>query len=336
MQLKTRSFAAINPIVLFSSLFILCHGAIAGTTPLSQQDHAHQNATHSSLYTSKRLKEMMPKFLYNYIDFRFLSSTETNFNRFKGHSNVYSAGTDHIKINKKLYAGLYVFQINTAVESEVRLAPGGIVYGSQSISNNTLFGHLLKLFNHHFFIDFSAAYGLNSISGSMLFTPKVTQATSRSTNSNWFAGLTGIYAKSWKKFSGKVSLGGIYSQIISDTSYSFFEEPIGVKATLPLTTNVLFTFENAEIGYKLNKTFIPFVNAGLIQVPYFSKSRPILTTAIVGGLPQLELNKNAYKVGAGLVFKQKHYDVRLEQRYYNSANTYMSYLTSLGINFRFS
>jgi hypothetical protein len=84
-----------------------------------------------------------------------------------------------------------------------------------------------------------------------------------------------------------------------------------------------------ELGYKTEKsklTFMPFVGAGLIQIPVYSTSRP--TTPIVNGaLPQLIINQNGYRAAAGVTLLHNKFMVRLEEVYYNAGNVFTTYQT---------
>jgi opacity protein-like surface antigen len=99
----------------------------------------------------------------------------------------------------------------------------------------------------------------------------------------------------------------------------------------------VYVLENLELGYRLTPVMTPFINGGLIQVAYFSNSRQIINIAnLLGSVPQLEMNKNAFRLGAGISFKLKHLTLRLEQKYYNAAGTFTSNNTLVSLSYQFS
>jgi hypothetical protein len=306
--------------------------------------HAHQkhapsvikNAPQHTDNKSRMFKNMVPKFLYNYMDFHFDSTTDINYNRFRGNSNLYSVGVDGIELARSLCAGLYVFRIDTDVSSQSRIAPGTPAFVTQSLKNGTLYGHILKIINSKFAVDFSGGYGQTNSRSITTLTPIIKTGTSTSRNSNFFTGITGSYRKQWKKLSFKANVGALYSQIDSGVSVTVFSAPIGTRMAEPLTNKVTFIHEGIDLKYKLNDRFSPFIEGSLLQVAQYQNSRPILSVAVIGAVPQLEMNKNAYKLGAGIAYNQKHYTVKLEQKYYNAGGTFISNLTLLGLDLRFN
>ncbi|RUR05012.1 hypothetical protein [Legionella sp. km772] len=98
-----------------------------------------------------------------YTDFKFNSTTGTNYNSYKGYSKLASVGGNNIQLFPGLTAGLALFRVETQLGSQILLNPGFPTHSVQSIRNNTLFGHLLKEFQPNFFVDLSGAYGRNKV-----------------------------------------------------------------------------------------------------------------------------------------------------------------------------
>ncbi len=128
------------------------------------------------------------------------------------------------------------------------------------------------------------------------------------------------------------NVGAFYSQI-NFGSYNlnpiFSGTPIIIE---PLVNRATLIIESGELSYVINPEVMPFINAGLIQVPQFSNSRPLVAASLINAsLPQLSLNQNGFRLGAGVNFKHKRVTWRLEEKYYNSVGTFISYQTFLGI-----
>ncbi|MCL9683653.1 autotransporter outer membrane beta-barrel domain-containing protein [Legionella maioricensis] len=310
----------------------------AGSSSLLRNDSPQKNKKSSSEKNKGFVKQIVPKFLYTYLDFNFDSTQGDNFNRFQGFSNLYAAGADHIKLAHNFFAGLYLFRIDTYVQSQVVLAPADLILSKQDIKNNTLFGHLLKAFNQHFYIDLAGAYGQNNISSQTLLTPTPHLGLSHSVNHNWFSSINGIYKYNWKKMTTKLSVGGLYNQVVSDKKYiTYPDQDIPVQTVKPLTNKVVYILESLELGYKFTPAMTPFINGGLIQVASFKNSRETINIAnILGAVPQLQMNKNAFRIGAGISFKLKQLTLRLEQKYYNAAGTFTSNDTLVSFSYQFS
>lgn len=310
--------------------------AYASTKSLSQKASPQKNSLNSPQKSSRMFKNLVSKFTYSYIDFDFNSTQGNNYNRFQGHSDLYSAGADSIMIGQNLYAGLYLFKINTHVKSQVQLTPGGPFTGSQTMKNNTIFAHVLKAMNTHVLIDIAGAYGQNTSVSAIQFNPTII-GLANSTNHNWFVGINGIYKTTWKKFLLKGNIGALHSQIESPgADIEFLTPDIPTKTVAPLTNKTVLTAEGAEIGYKLKPNFTPFINGTLVQVIAFSNSRSVIPNHIIGIIPQLEMNQDAYKLGGGIAMRYKHFNLRLEQKYYNAGGTFISNLTTIGIAYHFS
>ncbi|KGP64442.1 hypothetical protein EP47_11805 [Legionella norrlandica] len=331
-------------IVLMTSVMITSQMVNATNAINSSLDRqASSNNDNNAKQSPNFLQQITPEFLYSYIDFDFDSTTGLNFNRYQGHSNLYSVGGDNVQFIPSVTGGIYVFRVNTEVNSQFLALPFPLTKSYQSIDNNTLFGHLRKSFKSQsqskFDVDLAAGYGQNKINSTTwigLDTANPVLGLSNHDNSNWFTSLNGIYRKQGKKINFKAFAGLLYSQIHSGSYFLFFQPVQPVQVVTPLTNKTTYVMEGAEVGYKLNSKLTPFINGGLIQVANISNSRPLFAAPINGSLPQLNMDKNGFKLGGGFTFKQKQFTVRLEERYYQAGRIFASYQTVAGLEYRFS
>lgn len=277
-------------------------------------------------------------FGYSYTDFNFDSSTvDGNYNRFKGTSNLYSLLAENLRLSKDWAAGVAIFKVDTSVTSFFRIGSDPSTSNS-STHNYTLFAHATRRVAPWFSVDMAGAYGQNKIKTQNVLSLGdnfLQYGVANTNNNNWFASIMGTYSRPWKNWqfsgSGKV----LYSQVDSPAYPFVYPAPIGTQVVASLTNKVTYLTENVEVGYRLTPLFMPFLNGGLIQVASFSNSRPIVGTVINGTLPQLNMDKNAYKVGGGLSYNYKQFAVRLEEQYYNAGGTFTSTQTILLLRYQF-
>lgn len=281
-------------------------------------------------------------FLASYTEFKFNSTTGTNYYLFNGHSDLYSVSAGNINLAPSWTIGLALFRVNTDVQSNMFLDPGVSGSASQEIRNNSLGMHVMKQFSPNIFLDLAGAYGQNNVRTRSKIMPNSLEeqtAYGRSNNDSGFASLTGLYTRSWNNFTLLSSLRALYSQV-NAASYSLqFNANEPAQTVLPLTNKVWFLMENAEISYSTHAATFPlkpFVNAGLLQVPSFSNSRSVVGTPINGISPQLSMNKGGYRLGGGISFQHKNWTLRLEEQYYNSVSVYTSYQTLASIHYAVS
>ena len=273
-----------------------------------------------------------------YTDFKFNSTTGKNYNIFKGYSKLASIGGNNVQLSSRWTAGVSIFKAETIVGSQLFLSPGVASLSSQSIRNNTLYGHLLNQVKPNYFLDFSAAYGRNKINTTSYIAPGTRSEQigyAQTHNTNWFASIMGLHTTSWKKLLVTVNGRLLYSEVDSG-AYSFiFNSKFPTQIVAPLTNKSWFLMENMELGYNLQQfqSFTTFANAGLVQVLSYQNSRPLVSAAINGLSPQLNLDKNGFHVGAGLGYVNKRFTLRVEEQYYNAGSTYSSFQTLLGIKY---
>ncbi len=283
-------------------------------------------------------KKITPEFLYSYTDFNFNSNSGENFNKYNGHSNLYSAGVDHLSLTNTMLMGIYYFGIDTVVKSQWFINPGFVTDSSQSLHNNTLFVHILKNVTPNFFTDVAGGYGYNKVSTitqiNISSEPLIGQANNN--NNNWFASIDAIYRTTWKKFLVRTDMGVLYSEIDSPRYNYFFPALNKFQTIQPLVNKATLILENAELGYFINSKLMPFISGGLIQVAAFSNNRPLVNPVneINGSLPQLNMNKNGFRVSGGLVYVYKNVSLRIEEKYYNASKTFHSNQTLAALTYQ--
>ncbi|KTC78514.1 hypothetical protein Lche_3303 [Legionella cherrii] len=318
---------------LVLSVFLVLSGFCLNASTLSK------DGTSNQLNSSEFLRKITPEFLYGYTDFNFDSTSGTNFNRYNGHSNLYSAGADHVSLGQTMMVGVYYFGIDTELSSQFLLTPGSVTTSEQTIHNNTIFGHLFKIFTPEIYADLGGGYGFNKfITLTEIATepvPLIAQATNN--NNNWFISFNGIYRKIWKKFLMRANAGVLYSQIDTGRYNYFFPATDTFQVIEPLTNKATLILENIELGYYIKPTVMPFLSGGLIQVAQFSNSRALINPASVinGSLPQLNMDKSGFRVGGGIAITYKNATIRVEEKYYNASGVFQSYQTLAALEYQF-
>lgn len=322
------------------SIFLLClgQGVDAETLSGTRNDSIETDVKNGGFF-----QKTTPEFLYGYTDFNFNSLSGYNFNRYKGHSNLYSVGADHISLNSTVMAGLYYFRVDTSLAAKFSFSPTPVVSSDQTIKNSTIFGHALKILTPNIYIDAAGGYGNNQLNtyttiGSNELNPVALFAHARNNTTNWFVSFNGIYRRIWQKLLVRANLGVLYSQIDTPDYHYLFPATNSRQKVASLTNKATLLLENAEFGYFVNPKLMPFINAGLIQVAGFSESRPIISplTVINGTLPQLSMNRSGFRLGGGLAYSYKNIAMRVEEKYYNAGLTFTSYQTLATIEYQFS
>ncbi|MFT4058695.1 MAG: autotransporter outer membrane beta-barrel domain-containing protein [Legionella sp.] len=322
---------------IFLSIALLYNGQIACADAFSRIRNENVRAVNGHFGFFHKIT---PEMMYGYTDFDFNSVQTENFNRFKGHSNLYSAGADHLSLGANMMVGVYYFRIDTALASQFSFLPSPIITSGQTIKNNTIFTHLLKIFTPQLYVDVAGGYGYNQFDTytKLMIEPDALFAHARNNNDNWFVSVNGIYRKNWQKFLLRMNLGVLYSQIDTPRYNYLFPASNIFLVVEPLTNKATLLLENAEFGYFINPKLMAFINGGLIQVAQFTNSRPLLNQAIVinGSLPQLNMNKDGFRLGAGVTYSYKNVTVRVEEKYYNASSTFHSYQTLAALEYQFT
>lgn len=306
---------------------------------LQNESALQADPDNSSSSKNHHFKQMTPEFLYSYIDFDFNSTTGANFNRYQGRSNLYSIGADHISVSPDLTGGFYLLNVQTRVHSQFQAFPVPLTSSTQSIHNHTLYGHLRKSFTPRFDVDIAGGYGQNRIHSQtrlLTHTPNQNRSFAKYHNDNWLVSVNGIYKKQWHKLLLRAYVGALYSQINTgrySLSFAAFRSPQTIAA---LSTKTTYVIEGAELSYRPASELSTFINGGLVQVADYRNSRAVFVQPIIGTLPQLNMDRNGYKLGGGLVYRHKQITLRLEEKYYRADNLFRSYQTIAGLEYRFS
>lgn len=307
------------------------------------------NSTNAPNRNFRFFNQMVGNLLYGYMNFKFNSSSNGNYNNYEGHSNLYSVGADLLKLTPTITGGVHLFKVDTSLNTQILLAPAPISSAHQLINNNTIFAHAMKIFSQQVAVDLAGGYGENRVTTNSLLFPGLTFMSTGFANyhnANWFVSANALFNHQWGDFYVKGSVGSLYSQI-NTGAYLFTARSIYANAvpsfnvpftqTIPsLATKTTYLVETAELDYVKWPKFMPFFNVSLLQVLQFSNSRPIVVGQINGTLPELNLNQNAYKFGGGFVFVHKQFRLRVEEKYYNAGSLFTSTQTLVGLEYQFS
>lgn len=297
--------------------------------------------TSSSEITEKKAPQYQRNldFLYSYTDFKFDSTTGTNFNRFNGFAHQYGLGGRQYFISKSLLTGLFLYRIDTKVNSQSLLSPTPLMYRNQDIKNHTLLGYINKFVNSNLSLGVAGAYGYNDLNSRLIISPGTTDeqtGTAHTNNYNWFTTLSAAYYKPVDRFLLQAGARLLYSEVhTSSHAYRFQNTPQSVPVQ-SLTNKLLWIMEDAELDFTANEHVKPFITGGLIQVAKNSNNRALISSPVVGSLPQLSITKNGYRVGGGIMLQYNKWSVRLEHKYYNASNLYVSNQTLLNVNYAMS
>lgn len=277
--------------------------------------------------------------VYAYNDFKFDSTTAGGFNRYKGHANFYSIGGNNVRLNNYFSAGLSAYWINTSVHSKLLLPGFSFSSTDQSITNNSLYGHILTQLNPSFFFDVAGGYGQNTqrFHTTVQFSEQVAHfATANNRGNNWFISGAALYGKQLNKFSFNANVGILHTEVNQRPYYLNFVDYIATQFVDRFRTNVTFVLENAELGYQMTPAFKPFVNGGLLQVANFDNNQRLVPVDFVGPFPGINLDKNGYKVGGGVDLTYKLYSLRVEQQYFKRGGIYSSNQTTVTLTANFA
>lgn len=278
--------------------------------------------------------------VYAYNDFNFNSTTLTGgFNRYKGHANFYSVGGNNVTLNEYFSAGLFAYWINTSVNSKLWLPGFSFSDTDQSITNNSIYGHVLTHVKPSFFVDVAGGYGQNTghFRTSVEFPgTKTNYATGNNRGNNWFISGAALYSKQWNKLIINANVGVLHTEVNQRPYNLNFANFIATQFVDRLRTDATFILENAEIGYQATPMIQPFVNGGFLQVANFNTNQSGVPVEFIGAVPGLNLDKNGYKVGGGVSLSYKQYSLRVEQQYFKRGSIYSSNQTTVSLTANFA
>ena len=262
--------------------------------------------------------------LFSYSDFKFKASNPVAINRFQGHNNLYLLGGNSAPISNSIIVGLFIYKLNTYLS----FMQPSVAETSETIRNNSLYGHVLKQIQPSIFVDLMGGYGQNSLNYTTYsIENNETQylGNAKSHGDNWFIGLKAFYNYRWNDFGLLSSIGPLYTQV-NQNAFNIFllsepENPISARSS-----KATFLLENAELTYKHYETIQPFVTGGFIQVLQSRVNHLDAAALSLAVLPNqsINLDKNGFSVGAGLSWRYRRVLLRLEQQYYQRGSIYHS------------
>ncbi|MBN9229449.1 MAG: autotransporter outer membrane beta-barrel domain-containing protein [Legionella sp.] len=278
--------------------------------------------------------------VYAYNDFKFDSTAGDRFNRYKGHMNFYSVGGNNVKLNQYLSGGLFVYWIDTSFVSQLLLPSLPLTTANQSISNNSIYAHVLANVKSSFFIDAAGGWGRNSGRYTTSFTTNtLQQGFARTSGDTWFVSGAALYNTQWKQLSISANAGILYTEVMQNPyslSYAAMTINTPPQYVRRLQTNATYILENLEVGYQMSPMFQPFINGGLVQVADFNTSQRVIGIDVIGPVPAVNLDMNGYKIGGGLGINYKQYALRLEEQYFQRGGAYSSNQMTLTLRANFS
>lgn len=340
MRTKFFNLSMLSVLGLFISQNALAAPLNDPSIRLNNPNTQLSNNTHSvNPQKNVMFSKISPFLRYAYTDFRFNSTTGQNYSRYQGHANSGMLGGDNVQILPNLTAGVAVLTVNTALHSQFSVIPGAPTNTATTINNDTLFAHFSKIFTKNFLVDLAGAYGENRIRSTSTINPGTNNTAlsySRSKSANGFVTLSGFYGLNWKKYSLGLSGLGLYNQLHNNqfNIQSFNSQPT---LFVPSLTNRLFLLsEGAELGYQYTQEIRPFINGGLIQLPFYKTSPNAVTPVVNGLIPQLNANKGGYRLGGGISYVKNRFLLRIEEQYYNSASTFISWQTAVLVKYSFA
>lgn len=127
---------------------------------------------------------------------------------------------------KGLTGGLFIYRADMNLGSNVLIFPTPLIQTSQSIHNNSLFGHLTKSIKPHLFVDFYGGYGQNKLNYLTLMAPKTpNQQTAAATNhsNNWFVSLSTLYSTIFHNFLITGAFSVLHNEIKQNGFTYFFD-----------------------------------------------------------------------------------------------------------------
>jgi len=117
-----------NVLATGLSVFLVWNGALVYAAAPTATPTAAESSKFGDVSPAPQSKGMFNKLslgaLYSYTDFDFDSTAGGNFNRFQGHSNLYSVGVGNVQLYPDVTAGIALFRVDTALSSQVYLDPG--------------------------------------------------------------------------------------------------------------------------------------------------------------------------------------------------------------------
>lgn len=272
-----------------------------------------------------------------YQDFKFNSNANPLFNIYKGHVDGGNLGAENIKLLKDLTLGVSAVGSQTSLEAASFLN-AALTTSAQFIDSKGFYAHLTKRWNNFLMMDFFGGYNHNTTElSSLIFTANTPLGFAKYYGNNEYIGLRTFLGYVYKNFIVQADVNYWYthfSQNQYNIIYTNFIAPVEA-----LTTKVSTFTENMRLYYKVSEHILPFINAGLIQVPSTRYSRPVGSLAnfllTTGSLPSLTLDKSGYFLGAGLFLTYKNWNITPSYQYGRRGSPFQTNTYMLSIQYVF-
>jgi hypothetical protein len=257
--------------------------------------------------------------LYSYRDFGFKSEVGDNFNDYRGHTNLIGLGANHFHINDKTSAGIFLFHTITSLKSGLFLGLPPVLVSDQIINNNSLYGHILRQVKSNFYLDLSLGYSQNKtrFEDTLRYPLEVQTGQASTRGHNLFEMVSAYLAQTKGQWSLREDLRVMHAYSHQRGYDIVYQPSLTQQQVSSFSNRSVYTMENVELTYNGYKLFQPFVNAGLIQVPYFQNSVNVNTVPVIGPFPELNLNQAGYVAGLGINATEGRHGLRLEFQYTN-------------------
>lgn len=265
-------------------------------------------------------------------DLSFQSSMLIKSNRQHRTDAILAMGGSDFQFSKHTSGGLFLYKLDGSSNSLLKTPAIPATDSGSGMVTNNLYGHLLTQVMTRVFVDFAAGLRQDPLRDNWtmgLVNPKTGMPNYAS--KDWFASATALFNHSWKEFVFNANLSAMHSDLDRDPYALYFAS---IPASLQgdkARSKVSFLQENAELRYRANETFQPFIDGGLLQVVDYANLHFGAGMQNLGPASDLSLDMNGYKVGGGLSFNYKNYAVRLEQQYFQRGARNSSNLSSLSV-----
>ncbi|WP_019216427.1 hypothetical protein [Legionella tunisiensis] len=287
--------------------------------------------------TNKLFSQIMPEIFYSYFDLNYNSRAGNNFSHFGGHANKYGFAVNTLMLSTNTLAGIYLYKVDTKINSTSLLNPFPLTRTYQDTKNNSVLLHIARSYTNWLVVDLAGGYGnnrLNIISNILSETPNSQTGFAHVNNNNWFTSASVLFYKEINKFYITGNVGTLYSRY-NAPSYTLYYPTISTRIPQNINT-VLWIFENANLYYPITDYVSPFISGGLLQVAKYSDSNPFNVTLVNGSLPQLTLDKNAYRLACGVQFTHRSLGMRLGYEYYNAGSIFITKQLKAQLSFNFA
>ena len=263
-----------------------------------------------------------------YRDFRFDSAKLLQMNSapllaphvlFNGTNDKKAVATNQSPAN-----GFFLYKLQPT-QSHVALPSNPFAVNESNQSNSTFYGHLFQKLVKHIFVDLAGGYEPNTnpaLQTSSMSDLYKYNMSNPSYSKNWFASASALFTHTWKEFAFNANLGLTHAEANQDPYNLYFAQTLPTEQISSLQSKVSFLHENAELSYKMNSLFQPFVGGGFLQVMNPNNNAQSMMNFALPNSFDPNLDTNGYKIGGGLSLNYKQYVLRLEQQYFQRGALY--------------